>query len=343
MDDRTEIPDLSCFPRRGDSRSFYKDWASANSEWFKRELDEINVPSTGSRQVMYDRLLGATLYYEEYAGIRNLEEEEKAAAATVNETEIEGEDEYEDNNWVQCEKCEKWRSIPASVDAESLPDNWYCELNDWNDFNTCKKPEEEGANDEKVEKTTEDDEVNDEEEEEQEDFPYLRRLLNEFKQLREETLEKKRKRAEDKALEEEERKRAKAERLSDKIYEALDLPAKEKMAAYKAVKKKSSIGQLPMHKYCEQFAESTAVFKTLVDIAFLKEYNEEVEKYVNHQDKYGRTPLHYAIMGRCYEVEKVLKDAGANPYICDISEKCPEEYGLFRFPKEKKSYLDDII
>ena len=155
MDDRTEIPDLSCFPRRVDSRSFYRHWASANSEWFKTELNEINVPSNGSRQAMYDRLLGATLYYEEHAGIRNLEEEERAAEATDNETEIEGEndiDEYDDINWVQCEKCEKWRSIPASVDAESLPNNWYCELNDWNDFNTCEKPEEEGARDEKLEK-----------------------------------------------------------------------------------------------------------------------------------------------------------------------------------------------
>ena len=29
--------------------------------------------------------------------------------------------------WVQCEKCSKWRCLPSHVKPESLPDKWYCE------------------------------------------------------------------------------------------------------------------------------------------------------------------------------------------------------------------------
>tara|TARA_A100001015_G_scaffold313314_1_gene420275 strand:- start:1855 stop:2919 length:1065 start_codon:yes stop_codon:yes gene_type:complete len=341
-DGRTEIPDLSCFPLESDSRNFYRKWSSACSESFKSELDKINVSSNGSRQAMYDRLLGATLYYEEHAGIRNLEEEERTAADADEETKSDrgdDADEGEDRSWVQCEKCEKWRSIPSIIDANSLPDSWCCELNTWSDFNSCEIPEEDGANDE------ENEEITDEREEEREDeeLSYLRGILDAFKKFREEMFDKKRKREQEKLLLEEERKKSKAERLSNQVHEALDLPIDKKKAAYKAATKKSSIGRFPLHTYCEQFVESTALLKTLVDIALLREHHENLEKYLNHGDKYGRTPLHYAIISQYYDVEKALKEAGACPYIPDVYEKSAEEYGLFRQPKEKKSYLDDII
>lgn len=34
-------------------------------------------------------------------------------------------------NWVQCNKCRKWRKVPESIDVDSLPDRWYCSLNTW--------------------------------------------------------------------------------------------------------------------------------------------------------------------------------------------------------------------
>lgn len=33
--------------------------------------------------------------------------------------------------WVQCEKCEKWRRLPPRVKAKDLPDVWTCDMNDW--------------------------------------------------------------------------------------------------------------------------------------------------------------------------------------------------------------------
>lgn len=40
--------------------------------------------------------------------------------------------------WVQCEKCEKWRRLPPRISAEDLPDVWFCSMNTW-DINlaTC--------------------------------------------------------------------------------------------------------------------------------------------------------------------------------------------------------------
>jgi hypothetical protein len=33
--------------------------------------------------------------------------------------------------WVQCEKCEKWRRVPPRISADNLPDVWYCSMNTW--------------------------------------------------------------------------------------------------------------------------------------------------------------------------------------------------------------------
>ncbi|KAK7248222.1 hypothetical protein SO694_00081185 [Aureococcus anophagefferens] len=48
-------------------------------------------------------------------------------------------------NWVQCEKrsCRKWRRIPMSMDPDSLPDTWTCNMNHWDQrFASCAAEEE---------------------------------------------------------------------------------------------------------------------------------------------------------------------------------------------------------
>jgi hypothetical protein len=35
-------------------------------------------------------------------------------------------------NWVQCNKCGKWRKVPESIDVNKLPDTWLCQMNTWN-------------------------------------------------------------------------------------------------------------------------------------------------------------------------------------------------------------------
>lgn len=45
--------------------------------------------------------------------------------------------------WVQCNTCDKWRSLPPSVNPAELPDIWTCDLNVYDpDRNSCTAPEE---------------------------------------------------------------------------------------------------------------------------------------------------------------------------------------------------------
>jgi CW-type Zinc Finger len=49
------------------------------------------------------------------------------------------------STWVQCEdpKCMKWRKIPWYVDADLLPERFFCKDNMWNlEGNSCDAPED---------------------------------------------------------------------------------------------------------------------------------------------------------------------------------------------------------
>ena len=47
------------------------------------------------------------------------------------------------SEWAACDRCNKWRRLPRSVAASSLPDPWYCEMNTWDEQrNRCEVPEE---------------------------------------------------------------------------------------------------------------------------------------------------------------------------------------------------------
>jgi len=43
--------------------------------------------------------------------------------------------EAENQEWVQCEKCEKWRRLPPSISSDDLPEVWYCTMNTWDPSN----------------------------------------------------------------------------------------------------------------------------------------------------------------------------------------------------------------
>lgn len=45
--------------------------------------------------------------------------------------------------WVACEKCQKWRRLPSHISADSLPDVWYCSMNTWDPNSaTCDAAED---------------------------------------------------------------------------------------------------------------------------------------------------------------------------------------------------------
>lgn len=46
------------------------------------------------------------------------------------------------DNWVQCDLCEKWRRLPQNINMENLPKVWYCKLNNDVRYNSCDIQEE---------------------------------------------------------------------------------------------------------------------------------------------------------------------------------------------------------
>lgn len=54
-----------------------------------------------------------------------------------------------DKVWVQCNLCEKWRSLPSTVDPKSLPEVWTCDLNIYDhERMRCEAPEEDYSKEE---------------------------------------------------------------------------------------------------------------------------------------------------------------------------------------------------
>jgi len=41
-------------------------------------------------------------------------------------------DEADNLEWVQCDKCHKWRKLPPHISADELPEVWHCSMNTWN-------------------------------------------------------------------------------------------------------------------------------------------------------------------------------------------------------------------
>ncbi|KAH9126133.1 hypothetical protein LEN26_009413, partial [Aphanomyces euteiches] len=45
--------------------------------------------------------------------------------------------------WAMCDKCKKWRKLPAHVKSATLPEHWFCSMNHWNPaVASCSAPEE---------------------------------------------------------------------------------------------------------------------------------------------------------------------------------------------------------
>ncbi|KAK4273181.1 hypothetical protein QN277_021631 [Acacia crassicarpa] len=49
-----------------------------------------------------------------------------------------------EDNWVQCDRCQKWRLLPAGTNPDHLPEKWLCSMLDWlPDLNRCSVSEDE--------------------------------------------------------------------------------------------------------------------------------------------------------------------------------------------------------
>ncbi|XP_061092202.1 MORC family CW-type zinc finger protein 3-like isoform X1 [Conger conger] len=55
---------------------------------------------------------------------------------------IEDTEKSPDQNWVQCDKCHKWRKLPDEIDMSKLGDVWFCHLNSDPQYRICQAEEQ---------------------------------------------------------------------------------------------------------------------------------------------------------------------------------------------------------
>lgn len=106
--------------------------------------EEVVVPryqsSRAAAQVAKDKLSAKGFkasINEEYAPVSHSKPRQPKSAPSL------------PSQWVQCDKCTKWRSIPGSVDMDTLPEQWYCSMNKWDSSRrSCTVKEETATADE---------------------------------------------------------------------------------------------------------------------------------------------------------------------------------------------------
>ena len=330
------------------TRDFGDSW-SYSTESLKTYLSWFKLTTDGRKEVLYERFFGAKLYHEEYMRqLRGEHEDQDTSREVVSDSEEESNPNKDDGSaeqeWVQCDQCSKWRSLPKDISPESLPDEWNCTLNTWNEqYNSCEKDEEPQPDD------NEESEECDEDAEEYvqwKDPEYKRRILADFKEYYSELQAKRKQREEDIEEQKQERALKKQRRVEDGIREYMEsLSEDDQKVALKAAVKKNGKGQIPMHWYPQKYADTRATTLLRQDLALLRAsdtYRPQIADLVNMGDKYGRTPMHYAVLNEDHDsYREELEKAGGSMYCCDMYEKCPEEYmPLF---KDKKTWIDKFI
>ncbi len=65
------------------------------------------------------------------------------AQAQLAESQKQSSGKADDRVWVACNRCDKWRALPSTVNAKELPEIWLCEYNTYDTkHNSCEVPEE---------------------------------------------------------------------------------------------------------------------------------------------------------------------------------------------------------
>ncbi|XP_063876183.1 uncharacterized protein LOC135109075 isoform X1 [Scylla paramamosain] len=73
----------------------------------------------------------------------NENEETTSLSETVKERVMQLLNSVDEDLWVQCDRCLKWRKLIQIIDPATLPDKWYCTMLPFPGKNSCEEPEEE--------------------------------------------------------------------------------------------------------------------------------------------------------------------------------------------------------
>lgn len=115
------------------------------------DLDALNIPRSGRRaaQAANERIVSRQelVIQDEYTKPKKKRVDIKGPDGRERKRKENDDDESnesdDDHHWVQCDSCSKWRVLPATVDVDALPKNWYCKLNIYDSIrNNCEAAEQ---------------------------------------------------------------------------------------------------------------------------------------------------------------------------------------------------------
>jgi hypothetical protein len=81
--------------------------------------------------------------YDLVAG--KVREKKKVGVTSLGEKVEKEKEKDEQEDWVQCDLCSKWRRLPKQSHPNyptDLPDSWICSMNTWDKISSCSKPED---------------------------------------------------------------------------------------------------------------------------------------------------------------------------------------------------------
>lgn len=117
-----------------------------------KRLDAVNVSDATTSTASTNAPLQSFL-----ENITEFIEEDDLIDDDDHDSDDEGEGgEDEDAEWVQCEKCNRWRKLPTHISSEDVPGKWDCIMNTWDlKYATCAAEEEEWESDGEWEESSE--------------------------------------------------------------------------------------------------------------------------------------------------------------------------------------------
>nr|KYP71330.1 hypothetical protein KK1_010585 [Cajanus cajan] len=131
---KNETEDVRVPKNLGKTRDTYKDFFGELEDEEDR-MDSLETPC--EEKVKESEVVERSAPTTNCGAKERSSENGKGIPAMIPTVEIE-------DNWVQCDKCHKWRLLPLGTNPDNLPEKWLCSMLNWlPDMNRCSFSEDE--------------------------------------------------------------------------------------------------------------------------------------------------------------------------------------------------------
>jgi len=114
-----------------DSLSEDKDISTCKENNLSRDDSKNSLTTSAGVKQIKSLLARSNKYKNDAKHTKHIRKGKKDASCEPTSLDGDSDNDEVGNNehWVQCDRCMKWRLLPDSVQMDDLPDHWYCEMN----------------------------------------------------------------------------------------------------------------------------------------------------------------------------------------------------------------------